>query len=58
MTKQEIHYKLVHPVCALEEYCRIGADSSPIVYTLTMALRHILDEIEDDMYNEVKEKKK
>lgn len=51
MTKQEIHAKLVSPVCALEEYCRLGENYSPIVDTISIALRHILDEIEVDAYN-------
>lgn len=58
MTKQEIHAKLVSPVCALEEYCRLGENYSPIVDTISIALRHILNEIEDDMYNDKAKEKK
>lgn len=50
MTKQDIHAKLVSPVCALEEYCKMS-DCSPIVDTVAIALRHILDEIEEDAYS-------
>lgn len=55
MTKEEIHAKLVSPVCALEEYCKLGENYSPIVDTISIALRHILNEIEEDF---MKEKKK
>ena len=55
MTKEEIHYKLVSPVCALEEYVSVSGGCSPIVDTITIVLRHILNEIEEDF---MKEKKK
>ena len=51
MTKQDIHENLVAPVCALEEYC-VLANSSPIVDTVAMALRKILDDIEEDLMKE------
>jgi len=52
MTKEEIHVKLVSPICALEEYCRFGENYSPIVDTVSIALRHILNEIEEDFTKE------
>lgn len=54
MTKKEIHAILVDPICALEEYVNMS-DSSAIVNTVAIALRHILDKIEDDMTKEVVE---
>lgn len=53
MTKKDIHENLVAPVCALEEYC-VLANSSPIVDTVAMALRKILDDIEEDLMEENK----
>ena len=54
MTKEEIHAKLVSPICALEEYCRLDGDCSPIVDTVSIALRPILDKIEEDYMKEQK----
>ena len=56
MTKQEIHQRLVFPVCALEEYCHMGSDSSPIVDVITMTLRRLLNDIEMDVYNNKEDK--
>ena len=50
MTKQEIHEKLVNPICALEEYVDSTQCDSAIVTTISIALRHILNEIEVDAY--------
>lgn len=51
LSSADIYNKLVNPVCALEEYINV-ANSSPIVDTIALALRHILNEVEADMYKE------
>lgn len=51
LSSADIYDKLVHPVCALEEYTNM-ANSSPIVDTIALALRCILNEVEEDMYKE------
>lgn len=51
LSSAEIYNRLVNPVCALEEYINM-ANSSPIVDTIALALRHILNEVEADMYKE------
>lgn len=51
LSSADIYNKLVNPVCALEEYINV-ANSSPIVDTIALALRHILNEVEQDMYKE------
>ena len=52
MTKRDIYDKLVDPICALEEYEKIGGNTSPIVSTVTIALRAILNEIEGSAIDE------
>ena len=51
LSSEDIYDMLVHPVCALEEYINM-ANSSPIVDTIALALRHVLDAVEEDMYKE------
>ena len=53
MSKQEIFDILIDPICALEEYVQIKGDSC-IVGTISIALRHILNEIERDLMEERK----
>ena len=44
-----VHQDLVAPVCALEEYAQT-TDCSPIIDVISMALRKILEDIENEKY--------
>ena len=44
-----VHQDLVSPVCALEEYAQT-VEVSPIIDVISLALRKILDDIENGKY--------
>lgn len=44
----DYHCKLVQPICALEEYIQCK-ETDAIVSTIAFALRHILNEMEQEV---------